>query len=272
MTEAVCFKCGVLKWGAFNLCKNCGARPTSDDDLMVSLACTDHYFERSKLEEIGQAIKAGHAPELDPATREKLIPEIGEAKRLMGLDRTPKRRNRSATSYSTSDSGRLRIGSPILPAARIGRLRQWKIALSLAVVGALAAPFVFRTYKARPEIDGFRPLVAERQKDVTAYLEEHNYCHDPQNAPKIELCSYSRSPSCVTLDQYVRQKEECSYQLGLLQRGEYYSYFDSRKFFTLNLMALIGGFVGVFGLAYLIPMLIRGVAFLARRYCRWLNA
>jgi hypothetical protein len=57
---------------------------------MVSLACTDHYFDHSKLEQMGRDIGTGHVVQLDPATREKLIPEIREAKRLMGLDRTAK--------------------------------------------------------------------------------------------------------------------------------------------------------------------------------------
>jgi hypothetical protein len=44
------------------------------------------------------------------------------------------------------------------------RGRQWKIALSLAIVGALAAPFLFRTYKARPIHSVWVPLTAREKK------------------------------------------------------------------------------------------------------------
>jgi hypothetical protein len=87
MTEAVCFRCGDLKRGAFSNCENCGARPQSDDDLMLSLAFTDHYFDHSRLEQIGRDIAAGKLPQLDQATKEKLRPAVLEAKRMLGIDR-----------------------------------------------------------------------------------------------------------------------------------------------------------------------------------------
>jgi hypothetical protein len=40
---------------------------------------------------------------------------------------------------------------------KVGRMRQWKIALSLAIVGAISAPIAFRTYKAWPEVHGWEP-------------------------------------------------------------------------------------------------------------------
>jgi hypothetical protein len=48
------------------------------------------------------------------------------------------------------------------------RLRQWKIALSLAVVGALAAPFAFGTYKARPTYSVRVPLTAQEKEAAAA--------------------------------------------------------------------------------------------------------
>jgi uncharacterized membrane protein YhaH (DUF805 family) len=85
MTEAVCFKCGGLKWGAFSDCESCGARPRSDDDLMLSLSFTDHYFDQSGLEQIGSEIAAGRLPQLDEATKEKLRPAVLEAKRILPI-------------------------------------------------------------------------------------------------------------------------------------------------------------------------------------------
>ena len=61
MTQAVCFKCGDIKWGAFNHCENCGAMPKSDDELMLSLAFTDYYFDLAKLRQIGRDIGGWYA-------------------------------------------------------------------------------------------------------------------------------------------------------------------------------------------------------------------
>lgn len=87
MTQAVCFNCGAIKWGAFSNCENCGSRPKSDDELMVSLALTDHYFDLAKLHQIGRDVAGGKAPQLDQATKEGLRPAIEQAKVMLGIDR-----------------------------------------------------------------------------------------------------------------------------------------------------------------------------------------
>jgi len=71
MTQAVCFKCGEIKWGAFNHCDKCGARPRSDDELMLSLAFTDHYFDLEKLQRIGRDIEMGNPPHPTSTKRPK---------------------------------------------------------------------------------------------------------------------------------------------------------------------------------------------------------
>jgi hypothetical protein len=50
----------------------------------------------------------------------------------------------------------------------------------------------------------------------------------------------------------------------LLKNGEYYSYFSAPKYLALNGAAAVAGFVIVFGLAMVVPALIR-------RYWRWLS-
>jgi hypothetical protein len=51
--------------------------------------------------------------------------------------------------------------------------------------------------------------------------------------------------------------------------GRYESYPDDLKYLAINAGASLATFVGI---AFLIPMLIRGLVFLARRYWKWLNA
>ena len=58
MTIAVCFSCGEVKHGATCACKQCGAKPATDDDLAVSFAMSDHYLSQAELESMGQRIKA----------------------------------------------------------------------------------------------------------------------------------------------------------------------------------------------------------------------
>jgi hypothetical protein len=55
-------------------------------------------------------------------------------------------------------------------------MRQWKVALSLAVVGAIAAPFVFQTYKAHSTFQKWVPITAEDRAAISARLNDTNNC------------------------------------------------------------------------------------------------
>ena len=132
------------------------------------------------------------------------------------------------------------------------RRRQWKIALSLAIVGALAAPFIFRTYKAHPTYSVWVPLTAQERENLARSLKNSNYC-------KREIS--------VVVD-FICYHEKERFELG----GEYKYYPDSAKYLTVNAAAATLAFSVVFSLAFLIPMLVRGFALLTRRYWKWLNA
>ncbi len=66
MTLAVCFNCGNFKLGAFTPCPKCAQQPQTDDELMLSLAMTDHNLDRANLEYASQDIASGNCPQLDP--------------------------------------------------------------------------------------------------------------------------------------------------------------------------------------------------------------
>ena len=55
MTLAVCFKCGHLKFGSFCPCDECAERPRTEHELIISMAMSDHFLDRSTLEQIGQS-------------------------------------------------------------------------------------------------------------------------------------------------------------------------------------------------------------------------
>jgi hypothetical protein len=44
ITGAICFACDELKVGTFTLWPHCGTEPATDQDLVYSLALTDHYL------------------------------------------------------------------------------------------------------------------------------------------------------------------------------------------------------------------------------------
>lgn len=140
MTQAVCFKCGEMKWGAFGNCKACGAQPQSDDDLMLALAFTDHYFDQSKLEQIGRDIKAGIRPQLSESLKEKLSPAIKESKVMLGLNRT--------AGPKQSDKRRSLFYSPGLTwpfiAAVAALIMMWTLlAINMRLVPSRESPVVF---------------------------------------------------------------------------------------------------------------------------------
>ena len=86
MTEAVCFNCGEMKFGAFVDCPTCGVKPETDDDLAVSLALTDHYLDMATLEQLGLSIKSGKPPCLDDDIKEEFLRNIAEFKKTrLGL-------------------------------------------------------------------------------------------------------------------------------------------------------------------------------------------
>ncbi|MFZ4590375.1 MAG: hypothetical protein ACOYN6_05220 [Ignavibacteria bacterium] len=89
MTTAVCFKCGAIKFGAFNNCPVCNSEPITEEDFIMSVAMTDHYFDENALKTMGSDIKAGKELKLTPETREYLSKSVGVL-REYGLLETPK--------------------------------------------------------------------------------------------------------------------------------------------------------------------------------------
>lgn len=87
MTTAVCFQCGHLKFGSFLACEECQAKPRTDDELIVSLAMSDHYFDQATLDSMGEYIKEhGHPPQLDPESEKVFRRNFEEVKASGVLD------------------------------------------------------------------------------------------------------------------------------------------------------------------------------------------
>ncbi|OGV45189.1 MAG: hypothetical protein A2017_06520 [Lentisphaerae bacterium GWF2_44_16] len=70
MTVAVCFICGEFKLGSFTPCPSCGVFPSEDDDIIVSFALNDHFYDNIELENFGKAIKDGKEIHIPDSVRE----------------------------------------------------------------------------------------------------------------------------------------------------------------------------------------------------------
>lgn len=88
MTKAVCFNCGEFKLSAFKVCSLCKRMPETDDQLVMSLALTDHYFDLPTLKVMGKDIKNGKPLHLDEKTRKNIIAEISNLKEERELGST----------------------------------------------------------------------------------------------------------------------------------------------------------------------------------------
>lgn len=73
----------ALKLDTFTKCPHCGVRPATNDELVLSLAMTDHYFDLTTMKQIGAAVAEGEPPNLDEKSRQDL------SKRLENARKTP---------------------------------------------------------------------------------------------------------------------------------------------------------------------------------------
>jgi hypothetical protein len=170
---------------------------------------------------------------------------------LYWVARLPIKRPKGQTSY-LSPMRRPERAALATAAPNGGRGRQWKIALSLAIVGAVVAPFVFRTFKANTNYKVWVPLTAQEKENLANYLKDNRDCH----------------PKPGFIRDYTCELDEEEFRLN----GRYQVHSDSAKYLTLSAGVAAAAFAVVFSLALLIPMLVRGFALLIRRYWEWLNA
>jgi hypothetical protein len=70
-----------MKFGAFVACPICGVKPATDDDLVLSLMMTDHYFDIATMQQMGQAIRDGRPPHLEESTRANLLEELSNLRK-----------------------------------------------------------------------------------------------------------------------------------------------------------------------------------------------
>jgi hypothetical protein len=130
-------------------------------------------------------------------------------------------------------------------------MKRWKIAISIAVVGAVAGPFILGTYKMRPTpkrwdlYDTLVPLTADQRENLEYFVGQTNNCETLRDSHlNFFVCQMS-------------QKD--------LERGAtYVTALSIDKYMAINAAVMVGGFIGGFGATFLVPAL-------ALRYWKWLH-
>ena len=119
------------------------------------------------------------------------------------------------------------------------KARRWKIAIPVAVVGAIAAPFVFGTWKMPQTSETWVPLTADQKAKLDIYMQS--------------------TENCRTFEAASGDKDFCDMELEKLRAGgEYqYLYLSTPKYFALNFAVALGAFIAVFSLTFLLPGLSR---------------
>lgn len=116
-------------------------------------------------------------------------------------------------------------------------VRRLKMAIPVAVVAAIAAPFVFGTWK--PTSETWLPLAVDQKAKLERYMQS--------------------TENCQTFEAASGDKDFCQMELEKLRAGGQYQYvyISTPKYFALNSAAVLGAFIGVFGLTFLLPGLVR---------------
>jgi hypothetical protein len=140
-------------------------------------------------------------------------------------------------------------GSQIYP-TREAAMKRWKIAISIAVVGAVAGPFILGTYKMRPTHDvAAAPLSADQRERIEQELQHTNNCEDIRDRNHLR--------------QYLCREDKKDLETGFTHVEE----FNTGVYLAWNAVAASGGFIG----GYILTFLLYTLANMARIYWRWLH-
>src|SRR4030095_1592217 len=143
-------------------------------------------------------------------------------------------------------------------------MKQWKVGLSLAILGAIAAPFVTHTVRMRPTTETWMPLTQDEKERISAEMSKTSNCRTLREQFDAKK-SMGIRPSVEDFMDAISQDSICRDQLKSLELGGYVESHPSLfKYVVFNLASALAGFGIVFGAAMVIP-------FLVQRYWRRLN-
>ena len=135
-------------------------------------------------------------------------------------------------------------------------MKHWKIAISLAILGAIAAPFITRTATMEPTTESWVALTQDEKERISAEMSKTSNCRTLSEQFDAKK-SMGAKPSVDDFMNTISQESICRDQLKSLELGGHAEAHQSiLKYAALNLASALAGFGIVFGVAIVILSLI----------------
>ena len=132
-------------------------------------------------------------------------------------------------------------------------MKFWKTALGLAIVAAMAAPFVFGTWQPRANAQQWIALTPELRASILAKLDSSKNCR------YFETQIETRDVLGLKVDSDdIRDAIQCHREQDALRDGgEAQAFFSLPHYLAINGAVALAGAFGAFGLAMVLPALVR---------------
>src|SRR4029434_2621968 len=131
-------------------------------------------------------------------------------------------------------------------------VKQWKVALSLAILAAIAPPFVTHTVRMRSTTETWIPLTQDEKERISAELSKTSNCRTLSEQFDAKK-NMGIKPSVEDFMDVISRDSICRDQLKSLELGAYVESHPSiLKFAAFNLASALAGFGIVFGAAMVI--------------------
>jgi len=128
-------------------------------------------------------------------------------------------------------------------------MKPWKVALILAILGAIVTPFVTQTVRMRPTTEAWMSLTEDEKEHISGEMSKTSNCR----ALSEEFDAKKRmgiKPSVEDFMDVTSRDSICREQLKSLELGGYAESHPSLfKYVVFNLASVLAGFVIVFGVA-----------------------
>ncbi len=133
------------------------------------------------------------------------------------------------------------------------KISLWKIALGLAIVAAIAAPFAVGTWQPRANAQNWIALTPELRASIVAKLESSKNCRYFETQVEARDVLGLKVDANDILDAIQCHREQDALRDG----GEMQATFSLPRYLAINAGVALAGAVGVFGIGIALPALLR---------------
>ena len=131
-------------------------------------------------------------------------------------------------------------------------MKPWKLALSLAILGAIVAPFVTQTVRMRPTTETWIPLTQDEKERISAEMSKTSNCRAISEDFDVKK-TMGIKPTVEDFMDVISRDSTCRDQLKSLELGGYVESHPSLfKYVVFNLASALAGFGIGFGAAMVI--------------------